>query len=117
MPNDRPSDWLSLEEISRYYARVRQELDERLAAASGSDSDPQTDPLLNVAIEHRLMHSEQLAYKFHRLPLERIAGGSSSQGLAATGPANDPTRMIEIPEGEITLGLRRNVSLFMGQRI
>jgi hypothetical protein len=57
---------------------VGQEIDQRLAAASGWDSDLQTDPLLNVAIEHRLMHSEKLAYKFDQLPLERTAGGYPS---------------------------------------
>ena len=51
-------------------SQVRQALDEGLAAAEfsrqGQDESPKQ--LLNVAVEHRLMHAETLAYMLHQLP-------------------------------------------------
>src|SRR5947208_8056018 len=68
LPTDQPCDWPSLELVNEYRQRVRERLDQALVAAS--------ELLLNVAIEHRLMHAETLAYIFHQMPLERKAGSS-----------------------------------------
>src|SRR5579863_3114548 len=56
-PADRPADWPAEKEVREYGARVRGEIDAALAAVP--------DQLVNVAIEHRLMHAETLAYLFH----------------------------------------------------
>ena len=59
-----------------YVRRIRAALDEKLADGSlefsslTRDGFP-LDTLLNVAIEHRLMHVETLAYMLHQLPLDR----------------------------------------------
>src|SRR2546427_7842393 len=78
LPADRPADWPALEEIHRYVSRVRTSLDDALAAAFSFGAEPENrgeelppSVLLNVAIEHRLMHAETLAYMIHQLPLER----------------------------------------------
>jgi len=111
LPSDQPADWPSLPEVQKYVRRIRQTLDERLAALP---SDPASDgfsasTLLNVAIEHRLMHAETLAYMLHQLQLEaKIRQGSRSQTLA---PPVNPT-MIEIPAGRATLGLSRSSNIF-----
>jgi ergothioneine biosynthesis protein EgtB len=110
LPTDQPSDWPSLEEIAGYNLRVRQELDKRLATASASAASSELDALLNVAIEHRLMHSETLAYMFHHLPVERKAGRASNP--ASAGARRDAKRMIEIPAGQVVLGLRRTEDVF-----
>src|SRR5579863_1144212 len=81
LPSDKPSDWPSLDEVQGYVNRIRAALDEKLTDAllnaSHQDSrDHMRDgfplgTLLNVAIEHRLMHVETLAYMLHQLPIDR----------------------------------------------
>src|SRR5207249_9490362 len=107
LPSDQPGDWPTIPEVQKYVSRVRQTLDDRLATVSPSDSPGDgfsASTLLNVAIEHRLMHAETLAYMLHQLPLEaKIPPASQSQAVASrVNPA-----MIEIPAGRATLGLSR----------
>src|SRR5437879_7138319 len=64
LPSDGPTDWPRQSQVSHYNRRVRMRLDEALAQ-SGSAAWAGCDPpegLLNVAIEHRLMHAETLVY-------------------------------------------------------
>jgi gamma-glutamyl hercynylcysteine S-oxide synthase len=65
--------------------------------------------LLNVAIEHRLMHVETLAYMLHQLPLDQKIPQDSP-----LRPVPPPLayRMIEIPAGVATLGLSRGSETF-----
>lgn len=90
---DMPSDWPSVEEIQSYNRRVRVRIDELL--------DQAPDQIVHVAIEHRLMHAETLAYLLHNLPYDHKLSVAdpvrhSRQPLAAP--------MIEIPAGVATLG-------------
>src|SRR5881398_4121691 len=65
LPSDQPGDWPTIPEVQKYVSRVRQTLDDRLATVSPSDHAGDgfsASTLLNVAIEHRLMHAETLAY-------------------------------------------------------
>jgi len=109
LPSDQPSDWPSAKVVRGYVDRVRSSLDEKLAEestnshASTSNGFP-LETLLNVAIEHRLMHVETLAYMLHQLPFERKVP-ESSQPQIQTTPANH--QAIEIPAGTTTLGLSR----------
>jgi hypothetical protein len=68
MPSDTPADWPSREEVERYNRRVRDALDRAIERALGrpEEGHPQLIPMLEVAIEHRLMHAETLAYMLHR---------------------------------------------------
>ena len=109
LPSDQPTDWPSVADARHYVKRIRGSIDEGLAALTSSDWD--TNPvgadfslntLLNVAIEHRLMHGETLAYMLHQLPLERKVRMQRKPELIV--PAIAP-RMIEIPAGRVTLGL------------
>jgi ergothioneine biosynthesis protein EgtB len=63
LPADRPEDWPKLDDVRCYCTQVRQRLDRQLERAP--------EQLLHVAIEHRLMHSETLAYMLHNLPYDR----------------------------------------------
>lgn len=95
-PADQPSDWPGLDQVHDYANRVRRELDDALGRVSGQ--------LLHVAIEHRLMHAETLAYLFHNLPYPVKRGpapGASGNGAARANP------MVEIPGGDATLGRAR----------
>ncbi|HET7100439.1 MAG TPA: SUMF1/EgtB/PvdO family nonheme iron enzyme [Terriglobia bacterium] len=107
LPSDQPSDWPTLEEVHAYNNGVRKELDARLkdetlVDAAGALS--QTGVYVNVALEHRLMHAETLAYMLHRLPLNRKVKQSAANVPAAPVEAG---RMIEIPAGTATMGLPR----------
>src|ERR1700689_4879227 len=76
LPTDQPSDWQSIPAVQDYVSKIRAVLDDRLTHAlldsdlSARDGFP-LSTLLNVAIEHRLMHAETLAYMLHQLPLDR----------------------------------------------
>jgi gamma-glutamyl hercynylcysteine S-oxide synthase len=114
LPDDQPSDWPRLPEVHDYVSRTRAALDEKLAESDlesyhlGRDGFP-LSTLLNVAVEHRLMHLETLAYMLHQMPLDRKIPQSSPHD-ASNSPALP--RMIEIPAGTATLGLSRNSESF-----
>jgi ergothioneine biosynthesis protein EgtB len=115
LPSDQPSDWPSLDAVHDYVTRARAALDEEFANGA-LESDAQTrdgfrlETLLNVAVEHRLMHIETLAYMLHQLPLNnKVRPESSPQNVDSAPVAH---RMIEVPAGEVTLGLRRGSEHF-----
>lgn len=95
LPDDQPSDWPTAAEVERYNHRTRKRIDTVLPHVP--------EPMLEAAIEHRLMHAETLAYIFHQLPYERKVGSS-----VPPAPAPRPVQpgMIEIPAGPAELGLR-----------
>lgn len=101
LPADQPSDWPAEDAVRDYNGCVR-------AALDGTDDYP--DLLLNVAIEHRLMHVETLSYMLHQLP------PASKRRDAPAAPAMDgPPRkpgMVEVPAGEVRLGLARDAGQF-----
>ena len=98
LPSDRATDWPALTEIDRYARRGRETIDRALGrlAAGSVDSPGNREQILNVAIEHRLMHAETLAYMFpsgtehcvHRAAAESIGGGLQS----ANGQRGRPRR-------------------------
>lgn len=122
LPSDQASDWPSVERVRQYNRRLRETIDRELAreldfagsrraAKSGSTASSTVaarDPelILNVAIEHRLMHAETLAYMFHWLPGEKKISQPPSPPLSVARPVT--REMIKIPAGTATLGLARN---------
>jgi gamma-glutamyl hercynylcysteine S-oxide synthase len=112
LPTDVESDWPRREDVRRYVGRVRQELDSSIGQALREGVAKQEFPLeqlLQVAIEHRLMHAETLAYMLHQMPLEqKLPPEPDAQKLAAPVAA----RMIPIPAGEAVMGLRRDEPVF-----
>ena len=117
LPSDQPSDWPSLDMVHDYVTQIRRALDEKLEVAL-EDGTPARDgftinTLLNVAIEHRLMHVETLAYMLHQLPFDRKVPQIDPPSLATPPVTN---RMIEIPAGTATIGLSRDdAALRLGQ--
>jgi gamma-glutamyl hercynylcysteine S-oxide synthase len=105
MPSDTPADWPAREEVERYNGRVRDALDRAIehALARPEEGHPQLIPMLEVAIEHRLMHAETLAYMLHRLPSERKISGREH---AAWKAPRVRSRLVDIPAGRATLGLQ-----------
>ena len=113
LPNDQPSDWPSVAAVRDYVNRIRQALDENLSRkdfdAAANAGEFSLNTLLNVAIEHRLMHAETLAYMLHQLPLDR-KGRVAVPAIRAGRPA--VPQMIDIPAGAVTLGLERGSDSF-----
>lgn len=105
LPNDRPEDWPKREEVERYNRRIRSELDTAIDRALGrpEEGHPHLIAMLEVAIEHRLMHAETLAYMLHRLPTNRKTRGPLAQTI---GMPTIKSRLVEIPAGRVTLGLK-----------
>ena len=108
LPNDGPSDWPERSEVAEYNRRLRNELDSAIehALARPEEGHPQLIPMLEVAIEHRLMHAETLAYMLHRLPTDRKVRGAIG---ATSGHKLHKSKLVEIPAGRVTLGLRTDV--------
>ena len=106
LPTDTPQDWPVRAQVDAYNQRLRHALDKRLAASFDSRSERSLacERLLEVAIEHRLMHAETLAYMLNQLPLDRKF--PHFDGPAPPAPPVT-TRMVRIPAGTATLGLRR----------
>lgn len=62
LPADTEADWPSLEQIQAYANRCRARVDAELERAPES--------VVYMALEHRLMHMETLAYMFHNFDYE-----------------------------------------------
>jgi gamma-glutamyl hercynylcysteine S-oxide synthase len=95
-PADTEADWPSRDRVERYNRKARQIIDERLADTP--------EEILQVAIEHRLMHAETFAYLLHNLPYQDKLALESSPSPAGPAPA---AQWIEIPPREAVLGRKR----------
>jgi gamma-glutamyl hercynylcysteine S-oxide synthase len=110
LPNDEPSDWPSLPQVREYNRHLRETIDdalEKIDLSNGSQTDREFPAamLLNVAIEHRLMHAETLCYMLHQLALTDKIPPPRPPAKVANSQIKQ--QMIEIPEGKATLGLPR----------
>jgi gamma-glutamyl hercynylcysteine S-oxide synthase len=119
LPTDQPSQWPSIDDVRDYVKEIRSVLDEKLLNALDSDrlqiqiedqrGESSLHTLLNVSIEHRLMHAETLAYMLHQLPFDRKI--HRAELLDLDNPPVDH-RSIEIPAGPVVLGLPRDSGIF-----
>jgi ergothioneine biosynthesis protein EgtB len=111
LPSEPASAWPELSRIHAYVREVRHALDTTLPHALDAerfgerdDDAPETAFLVDVAIEHRLMHAETLAYMINQSSIARRVRGKA--------PAAMPTRageMRRIPAGSVTLGAARSL--------
>ena len=114
LPADVPADWPSLRNVHDYVGRSRAALDEKLTAGDLACDSPACDgfslrTLLQVAIEHRLMHLETLAYMLHQLPLDQKIPQADPPAPSAAAVTKN---MLRIPAGSVTLGLSRESDTF-----
>lgn len=100
LPDDQPSQWPSMQQISEYRTAVRQRIDEVV-----TDISPF---VLHIALEHRLMHVETFAYLLHNLSTPISARPHLSP--PAPAPFTQDDAMIAIPSGMVTLGQSRGTS-------
>jgi ergothioneine biosynthesis protein EgtB len=104
LPADQPSDWPRRNELENFNRALRARLDASLERANWSHPAlPYLEGgfIVQVAIEHRLMHVETMGYLLQQMPLE--------QKHAQTAPLDTaereiPVRSVEIPAGPATLG-------------
>jgi iron(II)-dependent oxidoreductase len=114
LPDDQPADWPRREQVADYTGTIRDLLDRSLCGEDAPDSIANEFPLdllLNVAIEHRLMHAETLAYMLHQLPIGQKVRSDGSV-LRKPSASSFAPRMLPVPAGRTTLGLPRNRNAF-----
>jgi len=107
LPTDQPRDWPAIDRIRDYNKRLREQLDIAIRACGANDASLERlegGRLLEVAIEHRLMHAETLCYMLHQLPADRKFSQQVPRELPAPAPS---LCRVEIPAGTATLGLPR----------
>jgi ergothioneine biosynthesis protein EgtB len=102
LPNEPASEWPGRQEVVGYDQRVRDTVDRLLASADLAK--PEIETVFHVAIEHRLMHAETLAYLLHQLPHDMKRGPAPDWSEAGATPR---ARTIDVPAGSATLGRRR----------
>ena len=108
LPQDQPADWPRLEQVLSYRDHVRPAVDrllERATFTNAAERFVENGQIFRVAIEHRLMHAETLAYLLHWLPYEMTRRDSSLPDKDS--PAPQP-RAVAIPAGRATLGQKAN---------
>jgi formylglycine-generating enzyme required for sulfatase activity len=102
LPSDTPADWPALDEVRRYVEDARAAVDSALEQAH--------EKTIYMALEHRLMHLETLAYMWHNFSYEMKINPAA---------AHEPTRAIEgrgaeqwcdVPAGRAVLGKGRDGS-------
>ncbi|MBN3845467.1 ergothioneine biosynthesis protein EgtB [Paraburkholderia sp. Ac-20342] len=111
-PTDEPSDWPSLDTVREYAVRARRQIDNALDNLGDVARGEAAEQLLNVAIEHRLMHAETLAYMFHQLPLAQK--DTALREAVATRPERRGalSSMVSVPAGTAVLGMTREAGRF-----
>jgi formylglycine-generating enzyme required for sulfatase activity len=97
LPADQPQDWPGVAEVEEYNRRTRAALDAQFNALP--------EALQHVAIEHRLMHAETLAYILHNMQYQKKAAPHDAEAAARPDALLRP-RMIDFAAGEAALGLR-----------
>jgi iron(II)-dependent oxidoreductase len=96
LPSDKPSDWPSLECVLEYVDRCRKTVDFHL--------DHAPEEVVSMAIEHRLMHLETLAYMFHNFSYE-LKYDFDRQSPSVSGRQDHAKNAWRnIPPGEAILG-------------
>jgi ergothioneine biosynthesis protein EgtB len=105
-PSDTPADWPEPQRLQRYVAAARRSVDDALERAPLDGSVPWLEEgwCAAMAIEHRLMHAETLAYLLRLVPASLKRAGAVPDDIEADVRS---LRLLEIPSGTVTLGSDR----------
>ncbi len=94
-PRDAPGDWPSIAEIQNYTRETRRRINALLHRVPAEAA--------HMAIEHRWMHAETLAYLFHALPFESKKELGAQWNPASPRGIPKPG-LVEVSGGSVTLG-------------
>ncbi|MBV8549877.1 MAG: SUMF1/EgtB/PvdO family nonheme iron enzyme [Acidobacteriaceae bacterium] len=99
LPADTPADWPTLQQVLSYVERCRKHVDYNLERAP--------EDVVCMALEHRQMHLETLAYMFHNFGYDskNPIAAPMLENHFAPGNIND---WCDIPAGEALLGKPRD---------
>lgn len=94
LPADTPDDWPSRDQVREYVAVCREHVDSNIARAPS--------PVVEMALEHRWMHLETLAYMFHNFgySVKRKPAGYVTQ----TDAERAENTWCYVPSGQAFLG-------------
>jgi formylglycine-generating enzyme required for sulfatase activity len=95
LPSDTSADWPSAEQVREYVRRCRKRVDENIERAP--------EEVAYMALEHREMHLETLAYMFHNFSYQLKNAPADTQNGSEVGRA-PRNQWCEIPSGEAVLG-------------
>jgi gamma-glutamyl hercynylcysteine S-oxide synthase len=102
LPADQPADWPRVAEIRAYTQRAREHIDRALLSAVDR---PSTNlDIFHVAIEHRWMHAETLAYMLHWLEHDKKRPPPRSSTRAPRYDRAQQPAEVRIPAGDALLG-------------
>jgi iron(II)-dependent oxidoreductase len=95
LPTDKPSDWPTIERVKAYVDQCRRSVDKNLERAP--------EDVICIAIEHRQMHLETLAYMFHNFAHE-MKNVPERRKLDAGSQPETQNEWRDVAEGEVILG-------------
>lgn len=111
LPSDAAEVWPRPEPIRAYNSRIREAVDECLAGTRAVAPGQDAATVINMAIEHRLMHAETLAYLLHQLPY-KMKRKHGDEAQAPRPAAAEAGRTVRVPSGRATLGRSRSAGVF-----
>lgn len=100
LPSDTPQDWPSPVQVERYVRQARAAVDQAIDAAP--------EYIIQMSLEHRLMHLETLAYMWHNFEYDVKLAPAGAGVRANRESGTHENRWREIPEGQALLGKRRD---------
>ncbi|MBV9294231.1 MAG: SUMF1/EgtB/PvdO family nonheme iron enzyme [Acidobacteriaceae bacterium] len=95
LPSDKQSDWPSIENVRAYVKRCRAEVDDNLERAP--------EDVIHMALEHREMHLETLAYMFHNFEYNRKRT-PNAMDQEDIPPSEWTNEWRDVPAGRVVLG-------------
>jgi len=104
LPDDKPSDWPHVEEIGAYRDKTRAAIDSLLGVADFAGF--LHAQIFRVAIEHRLMHAETLAYMLHWIDFDLKEKSSDYDSGVSRKRRSGGAASAIIPAGNTTFGQR-----------
>jgi ergothioneine biosynthesis protein EgtB len=110
LPADPPEAWPPVSDVRGWGRSLRADVDREMVQAPFAGW-LQRGWALRLAIEHRLMHAETLAYLLSRVPAPLKAAGAAPAGIGRAPPHQE---WMSIPQGVATLGMVRERDGFAG---
>lgn len=107
LPSDTADDWPSIERINQYVAQARKAVDAALEEAPAES--------IAMALEHRLMHLETLAYMFHNFDhAGKVRPVESAYSIPTiSGESHDSaSQWCDVAAGDAVLGRSGNDGSF-----